>query len=122
MERGGWPAPWPLQICRSTLLLVQRLNLNIAVDGDLAGQAQVGVLLKSVAQTDLLQGGMLVDVAGGRDNHAIGGTEAITMTVRQVPQTAVDLNVVFQGRVTHMIALRHLYLYIFTDKTNLWHG
>src|SRR5579883_1237363 len=103
-------------------LFAERLDINIAVDLDLAGQPEIGIFLQGAAQADLLQGCMRIDIVGGRHDHAVGGAEAIAVTVCQAPQAAIDLHIVLQGRVTHMLALRHLYLYIFTDKINRWHG
>src|SRR5579883_968661 len=103
-------------------LFAECLDIDIAVDLDLAGQAEVGIFLQGAAQADLLQGCMRIDIVGGRHDHAVGGAEAIAVTVRQAPQAAIDPHIILQSRVTHMLALRHLYLYIFTDKINRWHG
>jgi hypothetical protein len=103
-------------------LFTESLNLDIAVDLDLAGQAKIAIFLVRVPQAEFLQESWRIDVFGRGYDDSIGGTEAIAMTVGQAPQAAIDLYVVLQRRVTHMIALRHLYLLIFTDKVNGWHG
>ena len=91
-------------------LFTECLDLDIAKNLDLAGQAQVGIFLERFPQANLLQHGWRIYVAGRRHDHAVGGAETIAMAVRQLPEAAVEGDIILQRRVTHMIALRHFNL------------
>src|SRR5579863_1348885 len=94
---------------------------NVAQYLNLAGEANVGVLLAIIAQPEFLHKGEVVGIGRGRDDDAVCPTEAVPVAIQDFPHAAVDGNVVLQRGVANMIAHWHIDLYIFANKSNRWH-
>jgi hypothetical protein len=97
------------------------VDVHIAEDFDLAGQAHVGILFAVAAQPEFFHEGQRIGILSRGNSDAVSTTEAIAMTVGKLPETTVNGNIVFQCRVAHRIPFRDVYLHFFAYIDDRWH-
>jgi hypothetical protein len=117
-ERACKPRPYTTH--HSTLFTLC-ININIAKDLYLAGEAHGGIFLQVAAQPEFLHKTKGTGVDRGRDGDAVGTTEAVSMAICKFPHPAIDRDIVLQSWIAHTITLGYINFDIFMDICNGWH-